>query len=159
MPVYYRRCATIYGPADYSIRARRLLGAERLVGEFLAGNGGCVHESTLCDGEYRHAFLVDAARSGVFLATTGSGRRAAGAHARRSAGGDRDRARAGGELERSGFEFVQRTLILEENHLAIRLAAGLESAADLTHGGVADGTSVNVNMTLAQSAADDETRF
>src|ERR1700722_9951705 len=73
--------------------------AARREGELLAGEGRGVHEAALCDGEYRHAFLIDARVARVFLAGTRSRGSAAGARAGGGAGRDRHGTGAGGKLE------------------------------------------------------------
>src|SRR5216683_7565570 len=137
----------------------RLVGAPRRERESLPGDGGCVHESALCYGEYRHTLLIDARRSRVLLAAACSGRSAARARARGSARGDRDRARAGGKLERTRFEFIQSAFVLEKNDLAIGFAAGLESDADLAHGRIADVASAHIDTAFAECSAHAETSF
>lgn len=125
----------------------------------LPGDGGRVHESALCDGEYRHALLIDARRSRIPLAAACAGRSAARARARGSARGDRDRACAGSKFERARFEFIQSAFVLEKNDLAIGFAAGLEADADLTHGRVADVASMHIDTALAECSAHAETAF
>src|SRR5229473_7714811 len=117
----------------YSENGIALFGATRRVRELLPGDGGCIHESTLRNGEYRHAILVVAGRSRVLLAAACFGSSAVGARARGCGCGDRDRAGSGRKLEGTRFEFIQRALVLEEYHRAVGFAAGLESDSDLTH--------------------------
>ena len=48
---------------------------------------------------------------------------------------------------------------MEENDLAVGLAAGLKSEAQLGHGGVADETVMYIDMALAARAADNQAAF
>ena len=136
-----------------------LVGARRAVGEFLAGDGGSIHEAAFRDGEYGHAGLIVAVGGGIGRGTAGLRGGSIGTNAGGGAGGDGYGAGAGGELEFPGLEFFEVALGLEENDLAVGLAAGLKSDAQLGHGGVADQTVMDVDMTLAAGAADHQAAF
>jgi len=66
-------------------------------------------------------------------------------------------ARIGAELEAAGGEFIEGSLVLEENDLAVCLAPGLKTDAHLSHRGVTDMSSVRVHVTASVSGAYDET--
>src|SRR6267142_876831 len=74
----------------------------------------------------------------------------------RRAGGNGDGARTGVEFEFTRFKLIQITLGFEEYDLAIRLAAGLKSNAQLSHRRVADELVMHIHMTLASCAADNK---
>ena len=52
------------------------------------------------------------------------------------------------------MEFIQITLVLEKNYLAIRLATGLQSDAQLRHRRVTDESVMHIHMTFASCTAD-----
>src|ERR1700678_1003996 len=98
--------------------------SSRRVTEFLSGNGGGIHEPALGDSEDQHPLLVaGAVGGGVLFAATRSRRRARRAGARVRASSHRDRTRPGGKFERARLEFIECALVLEEDDLAVRLAA------------------------------------
>src|ERR1700722_1598830 len=128
--------------------------AQRGVGKFLPGDGRRIHQAALGDGEYRHALIVVAARSGVVLGAAGARAGAVGRRAGVGSSGDGHDARIGSEFKAAGLELIQRTFVLEENDLAVGFAAGLESDAQLSHLRIAHMVAVHVDVALAESAAD-----
>lgn len=127
--------------------------------EVLPRDVGGVHESALRYCEHRHAFLIGTGRPCMALAAARFGRSAARARARGRACGDRNRAGAGGKFECARFEFIQRPLVLKKDDLAIGFAACLKSDADLTHGGIADVTSMRIYTAFAECSAHAERAF
>jgi len=136
-----------------------LFGAGRGKGEFLAGDGGGVHKTAFGDGEHGHAGLIIAVGGGIRRRTAGLRGGAIGTDAGGRAGRDSYGAGAGGKFEFPGLELIEGVLILEENDLAIGLAAGLKADAQLGHGGVADQSVMYIDMALASGAADHEAAF
>src|ERR1700733_3021133 len=116
----------------------RSMSSARRVAELLTGNSGGIHEPALGDGEDQRSLLVAQAIHGrILLAAARARFRARGACGRVRSRGHCDRTRPRGKLEASGLEFVERALVLEENNLAIRLAAGLKARPELRHRGIA----------------------
>src|SRR5258708_38482258 len=141
---------------EKKIIAVSLVSAERLVREVLAGDVGGEHEPTLRDREDRHASLIVAIRRGIRRLSTRLRRHAIGTDAGRRACGNGDGTRTRVEFEFTRFKFIQITLIFEENDLAIRFAAGLESDAQLRHRRVADQPVMHIHVTFTSCAADNE---
>src|SRR5450631_2396372 len=133
-----------------------LVGAQRFVRELFAGDVGSEHEPTLGDREDRHAGLIVAIRGGIRRLATRLRRGAISTDAGRRARGNGDGACTGIEFEFTGFEFVQITLFFKENDLAIRLAAGLQSNAQLRHHRLAEEPVVHVHVALTSRSADNK---
>src|ERR1700690_1904101 len=131
-----------------------------LIGEFLSGHRGFVHEPAFGNSENGHAFLVPARGRRVLLAAARSrGGGALGAGARRGAGGNGDRAHIAAEAEVARRKFTQGSLVLKENDFAVSLAAQLQSDADLGHRCIADVLALLINAATAVSAADADSAF
>src|SRR5208283_5347350 len=128
----------------------------RRVGEFLSGNSCLIHQAALGNREHRHALLVVARGRRVLLAAARTRGRAAGAGACRGARGNGDRADVSAEGESAGGEFIERPLILEEDDLAVGLAARLQTDAQLRHRCVADVLALLVDLARAVGRADQE---
>src|SRR5450631_881435 len=103
----------------------------RPVGELLAGEGGGVHEAAFRDGEHRHALVVLAHRRRIVLGAAGVRLHPVGPYARPGGGRDGDGTCTRGELESAGLEFIECSFVLEKDHLAVGLSAGLKSRAEL----------------------------
>src|SRR6185436_16249240 len=103
-----------------------------------------------------HALLVASRRLRVLLARTGAGGGPGGGRLRRGPGGDRHGRGLSAELEAAAREVLERALVLEEDDLAVRLAAELEPHGDLRHGHVAHVRTVRVRAAGAVGAADAE---
>src|SRR5512134_163999 len=130
------------------------LFALRFVVELLAADGRLVHQAALGDREDCHALLVLAGGLGVALGAACARARAAGRGLCRSARRDRHRGGLRAELEIAAGEFVERPLVLEEDDLAVRLAAELQPDGELRHRGVADVGALRVHAAGAVRAAD-----
>src|SRR5580658_3642205 len=132
-----------------------LLSPGRLIAEFLAADGGLIHEASLRDREHGHSLVVGACgRRLVACAGAAGGTGRSGCAGCR--GRDHHRVRVRAELEAARGEFIERTFVFEENDLAVRLAAGLKSNTHLSHRGVADVLAARVYMAAAMRRADDE---
>src|SRR3569832_1938292 len=92
----------------------------------LPAERGLVHGATLDNAEHGHALLIPAGGGCILLGHAGGCRGARRAGLDRCAGSDQHRAGAGTEFEVVAREFVERRLVLEEDDLAVRLAASLE---------------------------------
>src|SRR5262249_31937262 len=124
--------------------------------ELLTRHGGLVHGTTLDDGEYRDALVVLAGGLGILhtAARTSVGTFGTGAGA--GGPGNCQRIDVGSELEVALGEFIEGALILEEDDLAVGLAASLQADTQLRHRGVPDVGAVLIDMAVAVRATHDE---
>src|SRR5882672_849055 len=138
----------------------RWLFPARDVAELLTGNRRRSHQTAFGDGEHQHSLLEAAARGRgiVFSAARARGR----SRSTRAGGGTRsdgDGASPRGKFKGTRLELVECALILEENDLAVCLAAGLEARAELRHGRIADKFITHVHPAFAMCATDNEARL
>src|SRR5215467_5715483 len=125
----------------------------RLVAELLAVDARLVHQASLCDGEGRHPLLVSTSRRSVLLAATDARGGARCARLGTRGGGDRNGGSICAEAEVTAGELLERSLILEEDDLAVSLAAELQTHAELGQRRVADVFPLFVHAALAKSTA------
>src|SRR6185369_5771763 len=126
-----------------------LLAAYRCVG----------HQAAFRDREYGYALVVGARRGGVFLASAGACARSGCSGFRSCGSSNCDGADARSELEIAGGEFVERTLVLEKDDLAICLTTGLQADAELGHRRFANDLALLVDVPVAMRATDAEARL
>jgi copper homeostasis protein (lipoprotein) len=125
----------------------------RFVIELLPADARLVHEPALGHRKRCHALVVLADSLGVVPSSTCASRRARRRGLGTGSGGNGDRGRFCAELEVAAREFLERTLILEEDDLAVGLASKLESDRDLRHGRVPDVLALFVYPTSSIGAA------
>src|SRR5215472_1260428 len=128
--------------------------------ELLTGHGCLGHGATFDDREHRRALVVPTgARRCLIVTLTGASTGAGRARAARGCGLDGNGAHAGVELVTSRSKFVERPLVLEEDDLAVTLAADLQPNADLRHRGVTHVLATLVDAASAVRTANDQTAF
>src|SRR5262245_9452528 len=142
------------GERSTGVRARAPGALLLLVPELLPADRGLVPEPALDGGEHRHALLVAARGLRVLRARARTRARAARRGLCGGARRDRDRGRLRAECELAARELLVGALVLEEDDLAVGLAAELEAHCDLRHGRIAWVAAVLVHAARAVRAAD-----
>jgi hypothetical protein len=138
-------------------RSPRLYG---LVREFLAADGGLIHQAAFGDREYRHSVRIAPPHGfRIFAAGARACRSAGGARSSRCPCRNRNGRRLYAEFEFTGCELVERTLVFEEDDLAVGLTTQLSPNRELGHRGIADMSTTDVDPAMAVGAADDVAAF
>src|SRR5258706_4434404 len=142
-------------PSAWPTSSRNGARLLRPVAELLGARARLVHQAALGDGEDRHAVVEVACGLGVARRAARPDPGTAGGRLRRGRRGDRHRARLRAELEMAAGEFVEGALVLEEDDLAVRLAAELRAHGELGHRRIADVPSVDIDAARAVRGAKD----
>lgn len=103
--------------------------------------------------------MVRARPGSVAFAATDAGGAAGCGRGSRCAGGNGDRGCLRAELKVTAGEFIQRPLVLEKNHLAVRLTAEVKTHCQLRHCGVADVSPLLINPAFAHGTANPRAPF
>src|SRR5215469_12780906 len=128
----------------------------RIVGKLLPSDRCLIHEAALGDREHCNTVHVPAGSGGVRVRSAGAGARALRTGACRCTRGNGNGAGLCAERELPGLETGEIRPRLEKYDLAVGLAAGLKSYADLCHRGVTDVLAMLVYPPLAPRPADNE---